>query len=151
MLRTTATTWQSKEELENLKERIPESRRHAPVSSTMIENPVTLSPDLEANEGMQHIHGHSHGAYPLVDEEGKVVGMIRRSQLFEWFKNLQPGQTHRIATAPTTAVPMVSPETPVDVVLEQMVRSGTTRALVIDGEQKLLGITTLADILLKKP
>ncbi len=150
LLQSTAATWQSREELEKLKERIPEPRRHAPVSAAMKENPVTLSPGMSADEAMERIQGESHGAYPLLAEDGTVVGMLRRSQFYEWFKNLQPGQTHFLSSVPVSAVPTVKPETPVDSVLEHMVRSGTTRALVVDDDRKLLGLVTLSEILLSQ-
>jgi len=150
LLKSTATTWQSKEELEHLKDRIPEERRHAPVSTAMHENPVFLTPDMKPDAAMQLIQDKRHGAYPLVQQDGKVAGMIRRTLLFEWYKNLPTVQDHTIAEAPLTIVPTIQPETPMDAVLEHLVRGGTTRALVVDKDHKLLGITTLTDILLKK-
>jgi len=149
MLRSTATTWQSKEELEHLKERIPESRRHAPVSTVMHAEAVVLKPEMSADEAMRIMQQERHGAYPLVHEDGTVHGMIRRTNLFEWYKNLQPGKTYTVADAPPTVVPTVQPEAPLDAVLEQLVRAGTTRALVTDQSKKLLGVVTLTDVLLK--
>ncbi len=151
LLAGSAATWRSRDELDRLESRIPEERRHAPVSSIMARDPVTLTPDLPADAAMAHIQAKRHGAYPLVDTDGQVLGLVRRTALFEWFKHLPPSHQATLATAPLTPVPHLPPDTPLDHVLESLVREGSTRALVTDETNRLLGVVTLSDLLLPAP
>ncbi|MDV2479681.1 MAG: CBS domain-containing protein [bacterium] len=68
---------------------------HAPeevtVSEVMTRDVVTVHPDTDMYEAIGIIYEHKFGALPVVDDEGKVVGILTRTDLIALlFEMMQP-------------------------------------------------------------
>ena len=57
--------------------------REARLSEVMLKNPFALRPDLELPDAMKLTVNRHYPQYPVVDEGGKLVGLVRGAALFE--------------------------------------------------------------------
>ncbi len=79
--------------------------------------------------------------------DGKVIGLLRRSIAYEWLKNRGLTCADKLSALPLAKPFLIPPETPVPDLVETLMRSAVSKALVVDSDQKLLGIVTLFDLL----
>ncbi len=75
--------------------KIDKESYHAPeevtVSEVMTRDVVTVHPDTDMYEAIGIIYEHKFGALPVVDDEGKVVGILTRTDLIALlFEMMQP-------------------------------------------------------------
>ena len=83
----------------------------------------------------------------LSSEHGKVIGLLRRSIAYEWLKHRGLTCADKLSALPLAKPFLIPPETPVPDLVETLMRSAVSKALVVDPDQKLLGIVTLFDLL----
>jgi magnesium transporter len=55
----------------------------ARIGDVMMKDPFSLSPELRVNEAMKLTLNRHYPVYPVVDAEGRLVGLIRGAALFE--------------------------------------------------------------------
>jgi len=53
------------------------------VRQMMTENPVTVTPDAPAEEAARLIAEHKHNRLPVVDSDGRVVGVVTRVDVLD--------------------------------------------------------------------
>ncbi len=75
--------------------KIDKESYHAPeevtVSEVMTRDVVTVHPDTDMYEAIGIMYEHKFGALPVVDDEGKVVGILTRTDLIALlFEMMQP-------------------------------------------------------------
>lgn len=146
LLRGTAATYETVEEVESFGQNIPEERRSLYAKDVMQSDLHTLSENMRAVDAIQYFQKHRHTLYPVVNEAGELVSGLRRSAFYEWIKAhpLQPEDS--ISLAPCSSYLSVPMDLNVSEVLEKLVREGHTRAFVVDGK-KLCGVLTMMDLM----
>ncbi len=80
----------------------------------------------------------SHASYPVVDREGRVIGIVSRFHMF----------SHPDSTAAEWALPAhtIEAKRRVRAAVEQMVRTGSTALVVLDAERRWVGWVTRSDV-----
>ncbi|MDR3657286.1 MAG: site-2 protease family protein [Mycobacterium sp.] len=117
------------------------------VAEAMTARPHTAPAWLTVDDFIQrYVLGDRHSAYPVVDPDGSIVGLVTLTQL----RDVGPAQ--RAATRvgdialPLNAVPTATPQEPLTALLERMSAAGPrSRALVFEGSQ-VVGIVTPTDL-----
>ncbi len=105
---------------------------------------VTFPPDMLVKDAYDLSILKGHYSYPVVDGEGKVLGVVYR-------RSLQ--QTH--ATAPRTQVKslmqthveLINHDAPANEAFEVMNGAQITRMIVVDDERRVLGMLTRVDLI----
>jgi CIC family chloride channel protein len=137
-----------------------ESLRVGEVMSTEI---VSIPAGLPVREVLSQYffstNHRKHPGYPVVNKEGKLLGVITRSNLLEhWISALIGGDpnAHLSKMGPIIAYDLVGrepvtayPEESCRTAVERMARSGVKRLPVVNLEEpaKMIGIVTLSDLL----
>ena len=127
--------------------------RQVRVGEVMDTEPVTLDEGMTLGELAQRIGGHDpavvrHSAYPLLDAEGKLSGIITRGDVFRALESGVPGATPLSELG--TCRPVVAfPDESLHDAAERMLRHGIGRLPVVDAQArgKLLGYLGRAPIL----
>lgn len=52
-----------------------------PVSRVMAKEPQTVTPETPITEAVQIMHDHKYGALPVVDPEGRLLGIVTTTDL----------------------------------------------------------------------
>jgi CBS domain-containing protein len=142
------------------------------VRDVMTSNVVTLRPDQTFEEAADLLADHKVGAAPVVDGDGKVIGLLRDEDLIVSESNLHapttlnilgtgftlPGaQKHfeeelkrmvaaDVAGLMTTEFPSVGPDATLADVASAMHDADVTHMPVVDADGRLLGIVARGDI-----
>ncbi|WP_084963548.1 site-2 protease family protein [Thermoactinospora rubra] len=108
---------------------------------------VTAHPEESVFSFVGRVLLHSRfSAYPLVDHDGHLRGLVTLNRI----RALDPGRhaTTRLAdiACPPDELPRARPEEPLVDLLPRMNGSPDGRAVVLDGEGRLVGIVTPSDI-----
>ncbi|WP_456482523.1 CBS domain-containing protein [Methanopyrus sp.] len=120
------------------------------VEELMTEDPITVSPQVGVIEAFETMLKRDVGALPVVDDEGKLVGLVTRTDLGRALleDEYEPGTT--VEEVMERDVVVVHPD---DTLLEALRRmtsapEGIYNQLpVVNDEEKLVGILTDGDIL----
>ncbi|MBL9151991.1 MAG: magnesium transporter [Verrucomicrobiales bacterium] len=59
------------------------ARPESPLSDVMLREPFSLDPDLELTEAMKRVVHRHYPVYPVCDEDGRLIGLVRGQTLFE--------------------------------------------------------------------
>ena len=59
------------------------NERSARLADVMLANPFTLTPELRISEAMRLTVNRHYPQYPVVDADGKLIGLVRGAALFE--------------------------------------------------------------------
>ena len=134
----------------------------------MVANPISLRAEASVVEAMRLFTEKSITAAPVIDDSGRPIGVVSRSDLlihqceFEKqrggayflassFENVgapaSPSATMNVADLMTPAVFSVSEDTPVHRVVSDMVGLRVHRLFVVDKAGTLIGIITTMDVL----
>ena len=129
------------------------------VRDLMTENPRTIGPDVRAREGAREMVRWGLGSLPVVDDSGRVVGMLGerdllRNLLTRYLADAEAGG--KTGSAPprlvrdvmTRQVLCVAPEQPLAEVAALMANKDVDRVPVVR-EGRLVGFLTRGDIVRK--
>jgi H+/Cl- antiporter ClcA/predicted transcriptional regulator len=114
----------------------------------MTPDPVTLPGDMPLKEAARFFAEEAnHRSYPVVDRQGRLVGLVSRQDALEW--RVAGHGEGRLADALSDAsTGSAFPETPCGEVADMMVESGVGRVPVIDPkDRKVIGIISRQDLL----
>lgn len=127
-------------------------------ADVMTPNPTTISARDSLTQAALVMTEHDHKRLPVVDEAGRLVGMLSRSDLLQTVANtfassseVLPGTI--LTTAKTVGevmirdVPTVTPETPLAETLDRILSTPRRRVIVIDQDRRVVGIVSDGDIL----
>ncbi|WP_457620169.1 CBS domain-containing protein [Methanopyrus sp.] len=120
------------------------------VEELMTKDPITVSPQVGVIEAFEIMLKHDVGALPVVDDDGRIVGLVTRTDLGRALleDEYEPGTT--VEEVMERDVVVVHPD---DTLLEALRRmtsapEGIYNQLpVVDDDGKLVGILTDGDIL----
>ena len=71
------------------------SDESATLESVMLRNPFALQPDMELKDAMKKVLNRHFPVYPVCDDQGKLIGLVRGQTMFEeqaFEISAQPGQ-----------------------------------------------------------
>lgn len=102
----------------------------------------TVSPDTPVGEVLEQISRGGRGAYPLVEDGNRCVGIVTRSDLL----GQQQDPEARVVDAASTDVVTIGPNASLSAALQRMIDERVDHLPVVDGGV-LVGICTRADIL----
>ncbi len=137
----------------------------------MVSNPISIRAEAAVAEAISLFADKRIAAAPVIDEAGHPIGVVSRSDLlvhdreherhsagehdyyfaqtFEADDDPREGKTHKntVAELMTPAVFAVSPDTPVDRVVSDMVGLHVHRLFVVDDDGILVGVISTMDVL----
>jgi CBS domain-containing protein len=119
----------------------------------MTPSPTTVRADAPVTAVAETMAQRRLKRLPVVDESGKIVGMISRLDLLRTVGAGQRGANEEPRAAGLRGdvplsrvmrkdVPAVSPDAPLGEVLQSVLSTSVHRALVVDGERRVVGIVT---------
>lgn len=146
LFRATAQQYHLPEEIQQTITAIPEAVRTAKAEDVMTQNIASLDAAATVQDAVAEFQAHPHSTYP-VTENGSVIGLLRRSICYEWLKNHGLTCVDPVKKLQLAKPFFVTPETPVPVLVQTLMRSGVSKAIVVDAEKRLLGMITLFDLL----
>ena len=114
----------------------------------MTPNPETLPGDMPLSEAARFFaEKATHRSYPVVDSEGRLLGLVSRQDALEW--RVAGHSDSRLADALSDAsTGFAFPETSCGEVADMMVESGVGRVAVVDPQtRKVIGIISRQDLL----
>jgi predicted transcriptional regulator len=114
------------------------------VREIMEPNVVWLPEDMPLKQAAEVLSERQIGGGPVCARDGKVVGMVSKTDLTEYYGSANEARLVRDVMTPETLA--VDPEAPVERAIELMAFEGVHRLLVLDGES-LAGIVTSMDVL----
>jgi len=111
----------------------------------MSANPETVPPDLSV-DGLIHEYflRRPYSAFPVTDD-GVIVGLVTLGQVKEVPRDQWEWKVVSDVMSPLENTVIVTPDTPMTVVLERM-RAGDTRRALVAHEWELMGIISSTDI-----
>lgn len=122
---------------------------HERVAARMTRDPVTVPPDMELPEFARLALAHGHRLYPVMTEDGRLLGQIETKALAAVERDRWPGKTVRDAMTRAEDMPLISPDATLADAMGLMTRTGRSRLVVAeDGPSpRLAGILVLRDIM----
>jgi IMP dehydrogenase len=110
--------------------------------SGLILNPVTVSPDATLREARRHMTEYSISGFPVVDGEGRLVGVLTNRDLV-----FESDLSRRISEVMTSEGLVTAPfGTSLDEAEEILRRHKIEKLPVVDDEGRLKGLITVKDI-----
>src|SRR3546814_6849624 len=93
-----------------------------------------------------------HRSYPVVDGEGRLLGLVSRSDALDWRVSDMPTDSSLADLVSDAAQPVAQTETPVGQVADMIVESGIGRIPVVDpATRRVIGILSRPDQLKAPP
>jgi CBS domain-containing protein len=119
------------------------------VSQFMTREVITIPRDLLLQEAAQILTRSQVSGAPVVDAAGRCVGVLSATDFFRRAagKGFEPVLTARVAEHMTPDPVAVSPTTPIRDLARMMIDAHIHRVIVVDPEQKPIGIVSSTDIL----
>jgi H+/Cl- antiporter ClcA len=114
-----------------------------PVAAVMTPDVETIDITASAGEAARRFQANGHGAYPVLDEDGRCVAIISRSDLLR-DDNVTPDKPLREVVAGDVVA--VRSSDPLSEALETMLAEEIRHLPVIDGDQ-LVGMCTRGDVM----
>jgi len=114
----------------------------------MTANPETLPRDMPRAEAVRFFTTEAqHRSYPVIDDKGRLLGLVSRTDALRWQVAEQVEGTLGEALS-DAATQYAFPDTPTGAVADMMVDSGVGRVPIIDHETKrVVGIISRQDLL----
>ena len=146
LFKSTAQQYHLPEEIEKTVAAISETTRSALAADVMTRDIASLDAALCVQDAIEEFQRHPHSTYP-VTEDGKVIGLLRRSVAYDWLKNHGLTCKYAIKDLPLTVPFCVPADMPVPDLMQTLMRTGVTKAVVVGPEKNLLGMVTVFDLL----
>jgi len=150
LFRSTAQQYHLPEEIQQTVNAIPEATRQSTASDVMTKNIASLLTTQTVQDAVAEFQAHPHSTYPVTDEAGKVIGLLRRSIAYDWLKNHGLTARDQLQDLPLTTPFCVRSDMPVPELVQTLMRTGVSKAVVVDAEHHLLGMVTVFDLLKAK-
>jgi Zn-dependent protease/predicted transcriptional regulator len=116
------------------------------VREVMTQDPDTVSGDLSVEAFLgEHAVSRRHSAFPLLDDQGRIEGLITFNRLIAVPHARRATTTLREAACPPSEIPIADPDEPVTALIPRLAASADRRALVFSAG-RLVGIVTSSDI-----
>ncbi len=127
------------------------------IGEVMTPNPITIPATASLAQAALVMTKNDHKRLPVVDNEGRLVGIVSRSDLLQTVANnfaiSRETLPAELVTATTVGevmardVPVVTPDTSLSETLDRILSTPRRRAVVIDQDRRVIGIVSDGDIL----
>ncbi len=114
------------------------------VRDIMEPNVFWLAADAPLERAAETLAERQISGAPVCDPDGKVVGMLTKTDLAEYYGSAN--EMRLVRDAMTPAIVSVRPDEPIERAVQLMAFEGVHRLLVLEGE-RLEGIITSMDVL----
>jgi stage IV sporulation protein FB len=114
--------------------------RGVPVSTAMMTQYATLTPDAHVDEAVQTLLRTSQAEFPVIDGAGKPVGLLGRGDLMRALK--ERGPDARVGDAMSTTLPTLGQRRYLDEAFRILQEKSAPAVAVVDGAGKLVGLIT---------
>jgi len=101
---------------------------------------IRVDPHQSAESALTFLQQHELRAAPVVDADGRVIGMVRRAEL-------QANRHRQVVAALDPFVHRVMESTPIAALLPILSSGHTHEAMVVDADRKLIGVITQTDLI----
>jgi NADH dehydrogenase len=145
-----AGQYATRQQVEAMVATIPAEVRGMRTAELMSENLITVTTAETVAETLKKFSDHTFHSLPLLDENGKLLGVISEGELLDAIKNGSVTQNTLLKQVQPVQLPTVRPETPVTEAVDRFCRSGKNKLLVVDGDGKLHGVLTPIDLLSRR-
>ncbi len=142
-----AETYDSEQEIKEVIKHLPERSKQGFVRDLMSTHVASICEDSSLQDALSLFQHERHSGYPVLDAQGVVKGLLRRSDTLEWLKHNPIDSVVQVKALPIKRPLFVTQDDALPEVFETLIRTGASKAIVCDAEKKLLGMLTLADIL----
>ena len=146
LFRNSAQQYQLPEEIQKTVATMPEATRSACVCDVMTTAITVLAASASVQDAVITFQAEPHSTYPVIDD-GEVIGLLHRSVAYEWLKNHGLNCEDPISALPLAVPLCVNATTPVPELVQTLMRSGVSKAVVVDEQNHLQGMVTLFDLL----
>ncbi len=110
------------------------------IADIMTPSPICVKVDTPKQQVLELMMRFKHLGYPVVDEFGRLVGIVTLKDIIE-----KQGET--VGEVMSRNVVAVTPDTTADKVLKLMTEKGIGRVPVVDESGRVVGIVTRSDIM----
>jgi predicted transcriptional regulator len=117
----------------------------ASVKSIMTPNPVTARPDDPLSSYIKLFVEKRYRGIPVVNEDRRPVGLLMASKVMEALASCR--LKAKVQDVMTRNPPIIHEDEDIHEAIRLMISSGIGRLLVVDSEERLVGIVTRTDIL----
>jgi len=141
-----ATKYQSREIVEAIGRKVAPDAASQPISRLMERKVYTLQTHMTMAEALRIARDHPRSSYPVVDDSNTLLGAITREELYEFLKRSDTTPESHIEGLQLSHPPTVSGDTSVNDVMKCFIRTGSNKVCIVDGNNHLQGIATVADL-----
>jgi chloride channel protein, CIC family len=115
----------------------------------MTPKPATLPGTMTLSDAVTFFSEEAeHRSYPVVDERGRLLGLVSRTDALRWAQDGRRLAGHLADVLSDASILVAFPETPCGEVADMMVESGTGRVPIVDPEtRQVVGILSRQDLL----
>lgn len=117
------------------------------IADIMTSDVFTLPATCRADQAAWELSVRGYTGAPVRDDNGRLVGVLSRSDLADPERNEGPLETRDVQDLMTPGIFTLRADDLVMNAVKLMVREGIHRVVVTDGERKLVGILTSSDVL----
>src|SRR4051794_38007337 len=114
--------------------------RGVPVSTAMMTQFATLTPQAHVEEAVQTLLRSSQSELPVIDGDGKPVGVLGRNDLIRAIK--ERGPDARVADAMSADVPTIGQRRCLDEAFRMLQEKSAPAVAVVDNAGRLVGLVT---------
>ncbi len=111
----------------------------------MERNVLCLSPDATLGDAADALSERQVWAAPVCSREGRVLGVLSKTDIAEFFG--PAGQTRTVREAMTPDALSVASEATMEAAIRTMAFEGVHRLMVVDAEGHLEGVVSAMDVL----
>ena len=115
----------------------------------MTPDPAVLSGAMSIKDAVGYFgDGATHRTYPVVDDSGRLVAMVSRSDALRWQVEGELPETSLAEALSDSSQPIAYPYSPIGEVADMMIESGIGRIPIVEpGTDRVLGILSRHDLL----
>ena len=146
LFQRSAETYHLQEDVDQTVAAMPQVLQGGTVADVMTRDVAVISGDACLTEAVEEFQRHPHSSYPVVDPDGQVIGILRRAVAYDYLKHHGLDCKQRVREVGLSRPFYVQPDMAVPALVEDLMRTGATKALVVDADKRLLGMVTIFDL-----
>src|SRR6185437_14305301 len=118
------------------------------VSDVMVRDVDSLAATMSVDEAVSNFSGEGRRSYPLIDEDGRVAGMVARADLLRWSAEGSHEDQTLFDCVSDRSLTVGYADEPVSHLADRMVLADIGRVPIIDRDsQRLVGLVARKDLL----